>query len=207
MYNYNTHSYFKGFVSYLKAEKNQSKNTIEAYLNDLGKLFVYLEQDYPNLSIKKTEKSHLEGFLVYLNENFILSAATQARIISGIKSFFNYLVYENEINQSPADLIETPKTKRKLPDTLSYQEIETMLNAIDLSNESGTRNRAMLEILYSSGLRVSELCDLKISNVFCELNLLKIIGKGNKERLVPIGKTALKYANIYLNNYLKMELI
>ena len=95
MDNYNTHSYFKGFVSYLKAEKNQSKNTIEAYLNDLSKLFVYLEQDYPNLSIKKTDKSHLEGFLIYLNENFILSAATQARIISGIKSFFFKIHFSN----------------------------------------------------------------------------------------------------------------
>jgi integrase/recombinase XerD len=201
MDNYNSHSYFKGFTSYLKAEKNQSKNTIQAYLNDLDKLFVFLQQDYPDLSIAKTDKTHLEGFLVYLNEHFTLSAATQARIISGIKSFFNYLVYENEIQQSPADLIETPKTKRKLPDTLSFQEIEKMLNAIDMSNESGTRNRAMLEILYSSGLRVSELCELKISNVFFELNLLKIIGKGNKERLVPVGKSALKYADIYLKNY------
>lgn len=201
MSNYNTHSYYKGFTSYLKAEKNQSKNTIQAYLNDLDKLFGFLESQYPDLNITKTNKNHLEAFLVFLNENFTLSAATQARIISGIKSFFNYLVYENEIQQSPADMIETPKTKRKLPDTLSYEEIEKMLNAIDMSNESGTRNRAMLEILYSSGLRVSELCELKISNVFFELNLIKILGKGNKERLVPIGKTALKHAEIYLKNY------
>ena len=193
--------YIIEFKNYLKLEKNASDHTIEAYINDVSKLENFIESNFGSLDLKEIKRTQIELFLTYLNENFALQETTQSRIISGIKSFFQFQVYQNLLEANPTELIETPKIKRKLPDTLSFEEIEMMLNSIDLSTEGGTRDRAILETLYSCGLRVSELTDLKLSNVQKETQLIKVIGKGNKERLIPIGGDAIKYMNLYLDGY------
>ncbi len=189
------------FKNYLKLEKNSSANTVEAYIEDISKFESYLFMRLGERDVRSIIRADIELFIAYLNENFSLQESTQARIISGIKSFFQFLMYQNIIDRNPMELIEMPKIKRKLPDTLSFIEIEQMLGGIDLSTESGTRDRAILETLYSCGLRVTELTDLKISNIQKEIQLIKVVGKGNKERLVPIGTDALKYINLYYNGY------
>ena len=156
-----------------------------------------MEMTHPKTSPLSISPKHLQGFLQYVNE-LGMSAYSQARILSGIKGFFKYLLFEELIEKDPTELIEGPKIGRKLPDTLSYPEIEKLLEAIDLSKPEGGRNRAMLEVLYSSGLRVSELVDLKLNNIYFDVGFLRVIGKGNKERLVPIGRDALKYLKIYI---------
>ena len=193
--------YLKSFENYLKLECQLSENTIEAYLRDLKKLNEFLNISSYSETIKDIKESDILDFLNYLNENFSIASASQARIISSIKQFYSFLIFENEIDQNPAELIEAPKLSRKLPDVLSFEEIENILNNIDLSHEGGVRNRALLETLYSSGLRVSELINLKISAVDFNLSLIKVIGKGNKERLIPIGKDALKYIKMYKDSY------
>lgn len=189
--------YIKSFRHYLKLERSLSENSIDAYIRDVEKLRQFMEMEYPTVSPLTAKTKHVQGLLEYINE-LGMSAYSQARILSGIKSFFRYLVFEEEITVDPTELIEGPKIGRKLPDTLSYPEIETLLNAIDLSKPEGARSRAMLEVLYSSGLRVSELVDLKRNNIYFDIGFLRVIGKGNKERLVPIGRDALKYLKIYL---------
>ena len=154
--------------------------------------------EHPKVSPLLLTAKHLQGFLQYINE-LGMSAYSQARILSGIKGFYKYLMFEELITKDPTELIEGPKIGRKLPDTLSYPEIENLLNAIDLSKPEGGRNRAMLEVLYSSGLRVSELVELKINNIYFDIGFLRVIGKGNKERLVPIGRDAMKHVKIYLD--------
>jgi integrase/recombinase XerD len=192
-------SYKKGFAIYLQIEKGLSVNTQENYLRDVDKLFEFLSFNYPDTSLQKTELQHLSAFLNWVAE-IGLSAASQARIMSGIKSFFTYLVNEDIITADPSELLITPKLKRKLPEVLSIEEIDAMLNAIDRSKPEGERNKAMLEVLYSSGLRVSELTGLQLSNVFLDEGLLRIIGKGNKERLVPIGSSASDQLDLYLKH-------
>ena len=187
------------FKSYLQLERSMSPNSVEAYIQDVTKLWQFLE-------MKKTEKGPLEvvdsdirDLLEYIQE-MGMSAFSQARIVSGVKSFFKYLVYEGDIDKDPSQLIEAPKLGRKLPDTLSFPEIEKLLGAIDMSKPEGQRNRAMLEVLYSSGLRVSELVNLKMNSVLDEISFLRIVGKGEKERLVPVGREALKHMNLYIEH-------
>lgn len=185
---------------FLKLEKSLSKNSIEAYKDDVNKLFQYLELESKSTKLEDITLKTLQGFIQWIHD-MGLSATSQARIISGIKSFFSYLLLEDILKQSPAVLLEAPKTKRKLPDTLSIDELELLLAAIDVSNEEGTRNKAILETMYSCGLRVSETVDLKLSNIYFDVGFVKVIGKGNKERLVPIGATALKYLKLYIEGY------
>lgn len=193
----NVQSYLKGFSAYLKLERSLSENSINAYLNDVTKLFQYLVQTQPEATLKTISLKELRDFIIWLNE-LGAQASTQARVISGIKSFFMYLMEEALVENDPSALLETPKISRKLPDTLSIHEIDQLIAAIDASKPEGMRSKAIIEVLYSCGLRVSELTELKISNIFEETEFIKVIGKGNKERIVPIGTTALKFINIYL---------
>jgi integrase/recombinase XerD len=187
----------KQFESYLKLERSLSSNSVEAYVHDIVKLRQFLEISKINVSPQKVVSAHIQSFLEYANE-LGMTPHTQARVLSGVKSFFKFLLLEEEITDDPSTLIEAPKLGRKLPDTLSLLEIESLLSAIDLSTPEGARNRAILEALYSSGLRVTELVELRRSNVFFDIGFLKILGKGNKERLVPIGKEAIKFMKIYI---------
>lgn len=193
----NWDSYIKQFKDYLRLERSLSDNSVEAYIRDVVKLKEFLEISNINKSPLEVEGEDVAAFLGYLYE-LELSAYSQARMLSGIKAFYKFLMVEDYIDDDPVYLIESPKIGRKLPDTLAYDEIVTLLDCIDLSTPEGARNRAILETLYSSGLRVTELVDLKISNVYMDAGFLKVIGKGNKERLVPIGTDALKYIKSYL---------
>lgn len=186
------------FKHHLLLERSLSENSVQAYEHDVQKLYQFLQLQALHVLPESVTEDHIKDFLKYIAE-LGLHAQSQARILSGIKAFYKFLIEEDILPESPAALVEAPKLRRKLPDTLSLFEIDQMFSAIDLSTPEGARNRAILETLYSSGLRVSELIDLKISNVFVELGFLKIIGKGNKERLVPIGEVALKYMLIYIN--------
>jgi integrase/recombinase XerD len=188
--------HIKHFGHYLKLERSLSGNSVDAYLRDVLKLQQFMEMTHPKVNAMAVTSKHLQGFLQYVNE-LGMSAYSQARILSGVKGFYKYLMFEELIEKDPTELIEGPKIGRKLPDTLSYPEIEKLLNAIDLSKPEGGRNRAMLEVLYSSGLRVTELVELKLNNIYFDVGFLRVIGKGNKERLVPIGRDALKYLKIY----------
>lgn len=189
--------YSKEFGNYLKLERSLSQNSIDAYLHDVVLLEQYVEVSKLNLSPLAISTKHLQSFLQHINE-LGMSAHSQARILSGIKAFYKYLLFEELVEKDPTALIEGPRLGRKLPDTLDYSEIVRLLDAIDLSSPEGGRNRAMLEVLYSSGLRVSELVELKRANVYFDLGFLRVVGKGNKERLVPIGRDAMKYLKIYL---------
>lgn len=191
--------HIKHFTNYLKLERSLSPNSIEAYVHDVEMLAQFMTMNSPDVSPLKVTAKHLQGLLQRINE-LGMSAYSQARILSGIKAFYKYLLFEELIEKDPTALIEGPKIGRKLPDTLSYPEIEKLLEAIDVSTSEGARNRAMLEVLYSSGLRVSELVDLKINNVHFDAGFLQVIGKGNKERLVPIGRDAMRYLKIYLDD-------
>lgn len=190
-------SYIEGFRHFLLLERSLSKNSIDAYLNDISKL-----AEFDSFSSKKgplkLDQKDLRSFLSYLNE-LGLGARSQARLVSAIKGFYKYLLLENELKDSPAAAIESPRIGRKLPDTLSYAEITKMLSSIDVSEALGARNKAIIETLYSCGLRVSELVDLRISKLSFDDEYLSVIGKGNKERLVPIGPDAIKFITIYLN--------
>ncbi|MEP5612615.1 MAG: site-specific tyrosine recombinase XerD [Cyclobacteriaceae bacterium] len=189
-------TYTKQFKSYLKLERSLAPNSIDAYLTDISKLREFFEINDKDLPPTKVVQQDLVDFLEFINE-LGLSPYSQARMVSGLKAFFRFLIYEDVITRDPSELLEAPKLGRKLPDTLDFPEIETLLRAIDLSKPEGTRNRAMLETLYSSGLRVSELTELKISNIHEDIGFLKVIGKGSKERLVPIGREALKHIRLY----------
>ena len=189
----------KGFRNYLFAEKGLSDNSINAYLHDIDLLTNYLQSTDQMQEVGDVTLKTLQAFLKWLAE-FGISENSQARIISGLRAFFNYAVQEGLCKLNPTDLLEAPKLKRKFPEVLAYEEIEAMLAEIDLSKSDGERNKAMLETLYSCGLRVSELVNLQISNLYLDLGFIRIIGKGNKERLVPIGSHAVKHIQIYLKH-------
>jgi integrase/recombinase XerD len=192
-------SQIKQFGTYLKLERSLSDNSIEAYVHDVTMLHQFLELQKQKASPFNLTAKHIREFLEYINE-LGMSAYSQARILSGLKAFYKYMLFEELVEKDPTALIEGPKLGRKLPDTLSYPEIEKLFDAIDLSTPEGGRNRAMLEVLYSSGLRVSELVELRINNIHFDAGFLRVIGKGNKERLVPIGRDAMKYLKIYLDD-------
>ncbi|VXD16643.1 Tyrosine recombinase XerD [Marinoscillum sp. 108] len=188
--------YIKQFRNYLKLERSLAGNSIEAYVRDITKLREFFEIKNLEVSPLKVSQANLVDFIEFLNE-LGMSPYTQARMLSGVKGFFRFLLYEQLIDKDPSELLESPKIGRKLPDTLEFHEIEALLAEIDLSTDGGTRNRAMLETLYSSGLRVTELIELRISNIYVEEGFVRVIGKGSKERLVPIGREALKYIRLY----------
>ncbi len=189
-------TYTKQFNTYLKLERSLASNSIQAYLSDISKLREFFEIREKDISPTKVTQQDLVDFLEFITE-LGTSPYSQARMVSGLKSFFRFLLYEEVITKDPSELIEAPKLGRKLPDTLDFHEIEQLLAAIDLSTPEGTRNRAILETLYSSGLRVSELVELRISNVHDDIGFLRVLGKGSKERLVPIGREALKHIALY----------
>ncbi len=193
-------SYIKGFRSYLQLERSMSVNTLDAYEHDLEKLVQFLEYRKINLLPEQIRHDLLRDFIAWINE-LGMTARTQARVLSGIKAFYKYLLIENIVQDDPTELIEGPKTGHKLPDFLTVEEINTLLDAIDLSREEGQRNKAMLETLYSCGLRVSELISLKLSQTYFDAGFVKVTGKGNKERIVPIGQSAMKQIRQYLENY------
>ncbi len=194
----NWQGYIKSFQSYLRIERGLSKNTIENYSFDLERLCLFLNENNIEVSPIKITDETVQQFIYSVSSQ--VNARSQARIISGLKSFFSYLIFEDYRNDNPLELIESPKAGRKLPDTLSVEEIDNLINAIDLSTNEGERNRAILETLYGCGLRVSELVELKISDLFFEEGFVKITGKGNKQRFVPVGELTQKFVQIYTNN-------
>ena len=192
-------SFTKGFRAFLQLEKSLSDHSVEAYLQDVNKFISFLRLRELKISPSEVNASHIKDFLKEIGELGIASS-TQARILSGLKSFFGYCIIEDIIITDPTLLIEAPKLKRALPDILDYPEIELLISQNDLSTPEGLRNKAILETMYSCGLRVSELTGLKISNYFPEIGFVRVTGKGNKERLVPIGEMAVKHIDIYLNH-------
>ena len=189
--------FLKSYQSYLRIERGLSKNTIDNYSFDIERLMFFLDQNNIEVSPIKITEETLQQFIYSVSKEVI--PRSQARIISGLKSFFSYLIFEDYRLDNPLELIDSPKMGRKLPDTLSLSDIDKLIAAIDLSSNEGERNRAILETLYGCGLRVSELVALKISDLFFEEGFIKITGKGNKQRFVPIGNVTQKYIEIYKN--------
>ena len=185
----------KSYQSYLRIERGLSINTIDNYSFDIERLCLFLEENNISITPIKITEETIQQFIYSVSKE--VNPRSQARIISGLKSFFSYLIFEDYRSDNPMELIETPKTGRKLPDTLSVEEIDALISAIDLSSNEGERNRAMLETLYGCGLRVSELVSLKISDLFFDEGFIKITGKGNKQRFVPIGNLTKKYIQMY----------
>jgi integrase/recombinase XerD len=190
----------KEFRNYLRLEKSMSENSIGAYLHDIDKFCQFLEIQNLQLLPEKVTLDHIHGFLKWINE-YGVSARTQSRILSGVRAFFKYLLMEDSIATDPTELIEFPKIGRKLPDVLTVDEIDNLIAAIDLSQPEGQRNKAIIETMYSCGLRVSELVNLKISGLFLEEGFVKVTGKGDKERLVPVGSKATDEITFYLHHY------
>ena len=191
--------YKKGYKAFLQLEKSLSDNSVEAYLHDIEKLTTWMQASNQLSTPQQLELKDLENFIQWISE-LGMTAGSQARIISGLRSFFKYCLQEQIITINPATLLESPKLKRSLPDVLSFEEITNLINRIDLSKPEGGRNKAILETLYSCGLRVTEAVNLRISCLHLDVGFIKVIGKGDKERLVPIGTDAIKYINIYRNN-------
>lgn len=189
----------KGFKSYLQLELSLSKNSIEAYLRDVEKLYQFLELQEIDVRPEKVTQVHIESFLKWVSE-IGLNERSQARILSGLKAFYKYLLMEDMIDVSPTELLEAPKIGRKLPEVLSIEEINQLIDAIDLSKPEGERNKAILETLYSCGLRVSELINLKLSNLLLNEGFVRVVGKGDKERITPIGSTAIKHIRTYVES-------
>jgi len=191
--------YKKGFKAYLQLEKSLSENSVIAYLHDVEMLTQYLQSVNNLKTPADLTMKELQQFLKWITE-LGLSAGSQARIISGLRQFYKYCLLEQITVKDPTALLEAPKLKRALPDTLSYEEIESIISKIDLSKPEGGRNKAILETMYSCGLRVSEVVNLKLSNLYLDVGFIRVIGKGDKERLVPIGSSAIRYINIYKND-------
>lgn len=191
--------YKKGFKSFLQLEKSLSPHSVEAYLRDIDKLANYLFKEPEVKTPADIQLKHLQSFIQAI-DTIEMAPTSQARMISGIKSFFKYCLIEQICTLNPTTLLSSPKTRRKLPDVLSFEEIESMIAQIDLSKTEGGRNKAMLETMYSSGLRVTELIGLKISCLYLDVGFIRVIGKGDKERLVPIGSDAIKFIQIYKND-------
>ena len=187
----------KGFKAYLQLERSLSKNSIESYLRDVKKLVDYFKVHDLDIGITEVKESHLEAFIQWINQ-LGLGANTQARTVSGLRTFFKFLLVEDLIDKDPSAMLESPKLKQKIPEVLSYEEIQAMLGTIDLSQAHGLRNRAMLETLYACGLRVSELTSLRLSNFYAKQGFVKVVGKNNKERIVPIGEEAVKHIGFYI---------
>jgi integrase/recombinase XerD len=194
----NWNSYIKSYQSYLRIERGLSKNTIDNYTFDIERMCLFFAENEIVISPIKIEEETIQQFIYSVSKE--VNPRSQARIISGLKSFFSYLIFEDYRVDNPMELIETPKTGRKLPDTLSVDEIDKLILAINLRSKEGERNRAILETLYGCGLRVSELVTLKISDLFFDEGFIKITGKGNKQRFVPIGNLTQKYIQIYRND-------
>jgi integrase/recombinase XerD len=190
----------KGFRSYLKLEKGLSSSSIKAYLSDVEKLSQFMELENPTLGLSDITLRELRNFINWI-AGIGISPRSQSRIISGIKSFFQYLLLEDVVKKNPSELLESPKLSRKLPTVLNIDEINAMIEQIDLSKEEGQRNKAMLETLYGSGLRVSELIQLRLSQMMFEQGFIRVIGKGNKERIVPMGGESKKQIKLYLDHY------
>ena len=201
----NWKTFIKSYQSYLKIERGLSKNTIDNYTFDIERLCLFLEENNIEVSPIKITEEIIQQFVYGISKE--VNAHSQSRIISGLKSFFSYLIFEDYRTDSPMELIEAPRLGRKLPDTLSIHDIDALIAAIDLGKEEGERNRAMLETLYGCGLRVSELTTLKMSDLFFEEGFIKITGKGNKQRFVPISEVTKKYINFYIQkrNFLPIQ--
>lgn len=191
----NWNSYIKNYQSYLKIERGLSQNTINSYCFDIERLQLFLENKHIAISPITIQEETLQQFIYEVAKE--VNPRSQARIISGLKSFFSYLIFEDYRLDNPIELIESPRLGRKLPDTLAIEEIDNLIEAVDLSSKEGERNRAILETLYGCGLRVSELVELKISDLFFEEGFIKVTGKGNKQRFVPIAEITEKYISIY----------
>ncbi len=193
--------YIKGFETYLLLERSLSENSIEAYKYDVDKLYKYFVQTEQEKTPEQVKLSDLEAFILYINKIGI-GEFTQARIISGVKAFYKFLLMEDMIDVDPTELLEGPKLRRKIPDVLSYEEIRLIFDSMDVSDEKkgGHRNRAILETMYACGIRVSELVNLRISNYFPEEEFVRVIGKGDKERIVPIGGSAINQISQYVDH-------
>ena len=189
-------AYKKGFTGFLQLEKSLSANSVEAYLRDIGKLTDFLQATNSEKTPDEVTLKNLQQFVKWITELGI-SPSSQARTISGIKSFYKYCLSETIVNNNPSALLEAPKLKRALPDVLSFEEIEKIIGAVDVSTPDGARNKAMLEVMYGSGLRVSETINLRKSWLFLDVGFIRVIGKGDKERLVPVGSDAVKFIRLY----------
>ena len=187
----------EGYTYYIKLEKKLSDNTVEAYLRDLRQMAAYMESEFSISDPEQVREQHVESFLAYLYDKGV-EKTTQARVLSGIKSFFTYLLINDRIDSLPTEFIDTPKIGRKLPDVLSAAEVDAMLDGIDLSLPFGHRNRAIMEMLYGCGLRVTELVTLRIGDLFFEEGYVRVVGKGDKQRLVPVGDEAIRFVTLYL---------
>jgi integrase/recombinase XerD len=199
-------SYKKGFKAWLQLEKSLSDHSVAAYLHDLDKLTVFLEQQSMKITPNEVDLSLLESFIQWIHA-LGMTATSQARIISGLRSFYKYCSIEQITDKDPTTLLESPKLRRTLPDTLSFNEIESIISSIDLSKPEGIRNKAIFETMYSCGLRVSEVIGLRISSLYLDVGYVKVIGKGDKQRLVPIGSSAIKHIGIYRNTIRNQLLI
>ena len=190
--------YIRGYQNYLQIEKSLSENTVDGYCRDIKKLNDFFNGNSDKKKIEEVNYQDFQNYLSYLND-LKINARSQSRVISSMRSFFKFLILEKIIKENPTELLENPKTGKKLPEFLTIDEIELIVNQIDRSKKEGERNLAIIEVLYGCGLRVTELIELKISEIYWEEGFIRIIGKGNRERLVPLGKIASKHLKIYLN--------